>query len=245
MTMSLTRRQDRTGFTLIELLVVMGVITILVALLVPTIGKVREQVHIASVETTIGSLSMALEEYKTVHHRYPPDEHPGLKPHPPGTSGNPRPSFLITSSQCLVYYLSGGSIYDDSSAGYPWTNNLYQAGGREDLDVYYEFEPARLKDFGDHAPALVDPWGNPLIYNAGPSTDPQDPPQAPDPGDWPASSVYNRDEYNMYGAAKHGEKKFDLFSAGPDRVYGTPDDITNWRDERSWGYDNFSLNEGQ
>jgi len=190
----------RTGaFTLIELLVVMGVIAILVSLIVPTIGRVRQQAHIAAVQATIDSLSNALEKYKAANHRYPPDKHPSL----------------TKSSQCLIYYLSGSTIYDNSP-GYPWTHNLYKVSSRATLPVYHDFAPQRLKDFGDHAPALVDPWLSTIIYNSGSSSN---------------------SSYNRYSSAKHGERTYDLFSAGPDAEYGTQDDITNWQDTLPWGYD--------
>lgn len=200
--MNALRRNKRTaGFTLIELLVVMGVITILVSLIVPTIGKVRQQAHITALRATIDSLSSALEKYMSVNHRYPPDRHPQL----------------TRSSQALVYYLSGSTMYNNSP-GYPWTHSLYGAGSRATLPVYYDFPPQVLKGFSESngiAPGLVDPWGNTLIYNSGSSSN---------------------GSYNRYNSAKHGERKFDIFSAGPDREYGNEDDITNWEDELPWGY---------
>ena len=51
-------------------------------------------------------------------------------------------------------------------------------------------------------------------------------------------------------ARRHLGKEYDLFSAGPDGVYGTDDDITSWQDRLSWGYkeedhqSGFDLNDG-
>ena len=209
-----TRRVGRAGFTLIELLVVMGVIALLLALLVPTLGKIREQVNVSRVVATIEGVSMALEAYKDVHKRYPPDRHP----------------MLGKSSQCLVYYLSGGSIFYDpttSPADYPWRHSLYDTSGngagRRDLTVYYSFNTKLLKDAGGNAPGLIDPWQHRLIYNSG---------------------AGSNGTYNQYAAAKHGERKYDIFAAGPDGVYGTEDDVVNWRDRLSWGYDTYGLNDG-
>lgn len=209
-----TRRVGRAGFTLIELLVVMGVIALLMALLVPTLGKIREQVNISRVTATIEGISMALEAYKDVHKRYPPDRHPQLG----------------KSSQCLIYYLSGGSIFYDptiSPEDYPWTHGLYDTSGsgagRRDLMVYYSFNSKLLMNAGGDAPGLIDPWRHRLIYNSGSSSN---------------------GTYNRYTAAKHGERKYDIFSTGPDGVYGTEDDIVNWRDRLEWGYDSYGLNDG-
>ena len=212
------RRPRRRGFTLIELLVVMGVISLLVALLVPVLSRVREQVHINRVYATIHGVSMALETYKDTHRRYPPDQHPQL----------------AKSSQCLIYYLSGGSIFYDpgtSPVDYPWTHDLYDTSGsgagRKDLTSYYPFNSKHLKNVGGNAPGLMDPWGHRLIYNSN-----------PDPND------ANAGDYNQYGSAKHGEKKYDIFSAGPDGRYGTEDDITSWSDQLGFGYGAYNLNDG-
>ena len=202
-----TRHKLTGAFTLIELLVVMGVMAILVSLIVPVIGRLRRQAHIASVQATIDSLSSALEKYKVAHLRYPPDRHPSL----------------TRSSQCLVYYLSGASIYDDSAN--PWTHDLYKDSNRGDIEyieqfpVYHDFAQQLLKGFsevGGVAPGLIDPWQSTIIYNSGSSSN---------------------GPYNRYNSAKHGERKFDLFSAGPDGEYGSDDDITNWQDTLPWGYD--------
>ena len=202
MTVNALLRHKRTGgFTLIELLVVMGVIAILVSLIVPTIGRVRQQAQVAAVRALIDSLSSAIEEYKLANLRYPPDKHPGL----------------TRSSQALVYYLSGSTIHNNST-GYPWTHSLYGVSGRDTLKVFHDFKPEVLKGFSETngiAPGLVDPWQSTIIYNSGSSSN---------------------GPYNRYNSAKHGDRKFDLFSAGPDRQFDTPDDIKNWDDELYWGY---------
>ena len=210
------RLAGRRGFTLIELLVVMGVIALLMSILVPVLGVVREQVRVHRVEATIQGISTALSMYRDAQGRYPPDEHPQLS----------------KSSQCLVYYLSGGSIFysADSPIDYPWKHDLYNVAsnmpgkGRKNFQRYYDFKSKYLQDYGGHeAPALVDPWSRRLIYNATGT----------------ASAYYGR-----YGGAKHGGKEYDLFSAGPDGRFGTEDDVTNWQDKLGWGYDSFNLNNG-
>lgn len=90
--------------------------------------------------------------------------------------------------------------------------------------VYYSFNSKLLMNAGGDAPGLIDPWRHRLIYNSGLESDPL--------------------SDNQYGLAQHGERKYDIFSAGPDGVYGTEDDIVNWRDRLEWGYDSYGLNEG-
>lgn len=218
-TVARNRRTRRFGFTLIELLVVMSVIAILAALLVPVLGEVRKQMHIAAVGSMIKGITTAITTYKSVHMSYPPDKHPDY----PG----------LVSSQCLIYYLSGPTIFYDvdySPVDYPWKHDLYNVAsnmpgkGRKNFQRYYDFKSKYLQDYGGHeAPALVDPWSRRLIYNATGT----------------ASAYYGR-----YGGAKHGGKEYDLFSAGPDGRFGTEDDVTNWQDKLGWGYDSFNLNNG-
>jgi prepilin-type N-terminal cleavage/methylation domain-containing protein len=211
-------RNPRHGFTLVELLVVMGVIAILMSLLVPTLHMIRTQTNITRAESIIMGLSTALDQYKQIHYRYPPDKGTGTD------------AALEKSSECLVYYLSGGSIaYNPSSApdDYPWKHDLYKDStadgtGRRAWTIYYSFKENMLTDADkDKLPELKDPWDKRFIYNSGSGTD---------------------GSFNQYGAPKHNLRKYDLFAAGPDREYGTKDDIKNWNDSNPDDYDSLPPN---
>jgi len=201
----------RCGFTLVELLVVMGVIAILMALLVPTLGSIRKQANVARAQAIIHGVSMALDAYKQAQYVYPPDKATGLN------------ASLNKSSECLVYFLSGGSIWWNSSSpsSYPWRHLLFKdptgdGTGRRAWTIYYEFkENMLIDDDGDKIPELIGPWQKRFIYNSGSSSD---------------------GNYNQFGAPKHHLKKFDLFNRGPDMTAGTDDDIENWDDSLSDNY---------
>lgn len=63
----------RRAFALVELLVVVGVISLLMAILMPVLGRAREQATIVAVNAELYGIAMALESYGLDNsNRYPP-----------------------------------------------------------------------------------------------------------------------------------------------------------------------------
>src|SRR5690349_20397097 len=58
----------RRAFTLVELLVVIGIIAVLIALLLPSLNRAREQANAITCMSNLRQLGQALVEY-TVNHR--------------------------------------------------------------------------------------------------------------------------------------------------------------------------------
>jgi prepilin-type N-terminal cleavage/methylation domain-containing protein len=56
------------GFTLIELLVVIILITLMTAILVPSIGRAKEAVKRLSCSSNLRSIGTGLKAYETEHH---------------------------------------------------------------------------------------------------------------------------------------------------------------------------------
>lgn len=65
------RRGEKPAFTLIELLVVIGIITLLVALLIPMAARVRGSVQITNTQAQLASLGAAIEQYYGDYRAYP------------------------------------------------------------------------------------------------------------------------------------------------------------------------------
>ena len=63
--------KNPSAFTLIELLVVVGIIGVLVAILIPVIGKVRAQSYVADTKNLLNQLVSAIERYHNDFHAYP------------------------------------------------------------------------------------------------------------------------------------------------------------------------------
>ena len=65
------RRIEIGGFTLAELMVVVAIIGVLIAILVPVVGKVRAKAHDATAQNFINQLASAIDRYHQDQHAYP------------------------------------------------------------------------------------------------------------------------------------------------------------------------------
>src|ERR1700733_10342033 len=66
-----TRRNFRRAFTLIELLVVIGIIVLLISILLPTIGRVRQAAYAADTQSEIVTISTAIHNYYLDNNAFP------------------------------------------------------------------------------------------------------------------------------------------------------------------------------
>jgi prepilin-type N-terminal cleavage/methylation domain-containing protein len=65
-------RRRSSGFTLVELLVVIGIIAVLISLLLPTLGKAREQAFRTKCLSNIRQLTIANQMYLSIYTNYLP-----------------------------------------------------------------------------------------------------------------------------------------------------------------------------
>jgi prepilin-type N-terminal cleavage/methylation domain-containing protein len=63
---------DHRGFTLVELLVVIGIITVLIAMLLPALNKARTQAAMINCSSNVRQLGNFLAQYATDNHDYLP-----------------------------------------------------------------------------------------------------------------------------------------------------------------------------
>jgi len=104
------------GFTLVELLVVIGIIGVLVAILIPVIGRVRISAQTTDTKNLISQLTAAIERYHGIFHAYPgpvknADIRPAATPAMPvydSLAGTTVLNAELTGTENLVLGLCGG-----------------------------------------------------------------------------------------------------------------------------------------
>jgi len=129
------KQRLRRGFTLIELLVVNAIITILIALLVPAVQKVRDAAARAQCQNNLKQIGLACHGFHDANKRLPPGAANDVAPF--GTSAAAQ-----WGSSWMVYilpYIEQSAIYNqwqfNTQSGYQNNNNQNVVGGKT-IQIY-------------------------------------------------------------------------------------------------------------
>ena len=100
--MSGRRIAGNRAISLVELLVVIGIIAILIAILLPSLSRAREQANRTRCENNLRMIGFALAVYVSDHGEYPVLDSTGVFGAPQDTAKNPPPVFVAARRSGLL-----------------------------------------------------------------------------------------------------------------------------------------------
>ena len=101
-------RRDRRAFTLVELLVVVGIIALLIAILMPTLGAAKAQANAVACLSNVRQIAVAAQMYANEHKRW-------VTFLAVSTEGRP-----LDRKELLFPYLSQGKSNQDNAGNQVW-----------------------------------------------------------------------------------------------------------------------------
>ena len=202
------RRQD--GFTLIEILAVIAILGLLMGLAAVGIGKFKEHGRIAATKARISSLQLMIQKY---------DSHFG------GAPWDSLAKYKVTSNNVNegIEALYVGLHLKEFAEGNNLEENLLANTDDDTTATAYH----RVAGFNNSLFEVIDAWGNPIAYfhfsgYGKRQTYRMAEPPDPDNPDQDVSAMHSK----MSGTWVNPDS-YQLISAGPDRIFGTEDDVTN------------------
>jgi prepilin-type N-terminal cleavage/methylation domain-containing protein len=154
------------GFTIIELLIVAAIIAALLAILVPTLGGVRQKAAEAQASALLGTIQTGLQQYYSDFNMYPPSA-----PVYGGITSGRGSAMLAQGLMGYLGYAADGAGPDNPSGAdpqYGFRTKRAGAGmgggaGGEIRGPYVPPDPKTFQGSGA-TQYFVDPWGNEILY---------------------------------------------------------------------------------
>ncbi|MHC4623374.1 MAG: type II secretion system protein [Planctomycetota bacterium] len=213
--------RDNSGVTLVEMLIVIAIIMILVSLVIGAAGRITNQAKEELTVNTMAIVAVALQQFHDYEYPYKHADNSQFR-FPLDCNDNPDPAdrllgTLMAELHTLVRYFPDGvqhlPEYSGCEGMYFFLSRVAECRktlGRIDdslitsKDEAGEYMILRIRLLGEY-PLLriIDAWGTTLRYDYY------------DEEGSPAEKVASRRTFPL------------LISAGPDRLFGTGDDITS------------------
>jgi prepilin-type N-terminal cleavage/methylation domain-containing protein len=172
------------GFTLVELLVAIGIIMVLVAILLPALGKVSNKARITSTTSTMNEFAKACDAFYAQFGYYP-----GIVPEEILAS---TPNAPISGMENALLHLMGGAVRDDDPAYATDTGTVLTFGAGTNVvrikvspfnigngpriegkqyesffapkDTQLRVSTGQVGEGSVQLPDLIDAWGQPIGY---------------------------------------------------------------------------------
>jgi prepilin-type N-terminal cleavage/methylation domain-containing protein len=202
------RRQE--GFTLIEILAVIAILGLLMGIAMVGIGKFRQQGNIAATRARIETLQLMIQKYESHYGSCPEDT---LAKYKITSNGINEGIEALYVGLHLKDFAEGANLDDKM---------LINTDDDTTATLYH-----RVAGFNNSLFEVADLWGNPIAYfrfsdygkkqtyRLADSPDPENADQDVSARQSKTTGTWvNPDGYQ-------------LISAGPDRIFGTDDDVTN------------------
>ena len=144
------RVNAQSALTLIELLAVIAIIGILAAILIPTVGKVRESARKAKVRTQLSQWAIAIETFRSEYGYYPDFRNVS------GGKVNGGTFSATLSAPHFFHDVLGGRRRDGSSPASPGSTDPLGQGNNRKRVVFVTIGPDEITAGGK----IVDAFGN-------------------------------------------------------------------------------------
>ncbi len=226
--------KNRKGFTLMELLIALGLITLILAIGLPSFYHLKKRAKINRAIADIHRLEVALSNFHSEYGYYPRimlqevKDKFGEDPWAPGVD---KEIPYIRPAEVLVYYL--GCKYGNYKTGTP----PFDSG----QVPFMEFDQKELADTDDDGWwEFVDPWGQPYLYVGDNPNPPADPLQSDNP--WNNEAFVDLTSLGPDGLGWVSWEQEGNLAGGVDPDYGpidmnedgipdNDDNINNWEAE--------------